>query len=157
MSIDVKEVLVRKSIVIDAPVEHVFNIFTTRLDAWWPHDKHIGKSTPFTAILEPRVGGRWFERGEDGVECNWGRVLIWEPPHRLVMSWDISSTWQYDENVATEVAVRFIQESEQTTRVELEHTRLEWYGDQAEMMRALLDSPNGWAGILAAFAKVAEV
>ncbi len=156
MSTVVKDILVRKSLIVNAPVEHVFEIFTRHHDAWWPRAHHIGERADFTAILEPRVGGRWFERGDDGSECNWGRVLAWEPPHRLVVSWDISADWKYDPTLATEVEVRFIAESDERTRVELEHRKLERYADKAEMMRAIFDSPEAWIRTLQAMAKVAE-
>jgi uncharacterized protein YndB with AHSA1/START domain len=156
MTLEVQEILVRKSIIVSAPLTHVFTVFTERHDAWWPRDHHIGGRKDFAAVLEPRVGGRWFERGDDGSECNWGRVLAWEPPNRLVLSWDISADWKYDPSVATEIEVKFIAESGTRTRVELEHRKLERYGDKAEMMRALFDSPGAWASTLAAMTKVAE-
>ena len=156
MTLEAQEILVRKSIIVSAPLTHVFAVFTERHDAWWPRDHHIGGRKDFTAVLEPRVGGRWFERGDDGSECNWGRVLAWEPPNRLVLSWDISADWKYDPSVATEIEVKFIAESGRRTRVELEHRKLERYGDKAEMMRALFDSPRAWASTLEAMTKVAE-
>jgi uncharacterized protein YndB with AHSA1/START domain len=156
MSTEVQDILVRKSIIVNAPVAHVFAVFTERHNTWWPRDHHIGGRDAFTAILEPGVGGRWFERGDDGSECNWGRVLAWEPPHRLVLSWDINAEWKYDSTIASEVEVRFIAESDERTRVELEHRKLERYNDKAEMMRAIFDSPGAWASTLAAMAKVAE-
>jgi len=149
-------IFVRKSIVVDAPVAHVFSVFTAGHDSWWPRAHHIGETKEFTAILEPRVGGRWYERGDDGSECNWGRVLAWDPPHRLVVSWDISAAFKPDASIGSEVEVRFIAESAERTRVELTHRNLERYGDKAEAMRAMFDSDNAWAATLQAFTKVAE-
>ena len=126
-----------------------------RHDTWWPREHHIGGRPSFTAILEPRVGGRWYERGDDGSECSWGQVLAWDPPKRLVLTWDIGADWKYDPTLATELEINFIAETEERTRVELEHRKLERYGDKAEAMRAMFDSPGAWANTLAAFSKVA--
>ena len=104
--------------------------------------------------MEPRAGGRWYERGEDGSECQWGRVLSWEPPARVVLAWQINAQWQYDPDFETEVEIKFIADGT-GTRVELEHRDLERYGEQAETMRATFDSDGGWNGLLAAFAGVA--
>jgi len=156
MSVEVQDLLVRKNIVVNAPKDHVFRTFTERIDTWWPRAHHIGASEPFTAIMEPRTGGRWFERGHDGAECNWGRVLDWDPTDRVLLAWDINAEWKYQENFGSEVEVRFIAESKERTRVILEHRKLERYGDKAEMMRAMFDSADAWAGTLAAFAKAVE-
>ena len=101
--------------------------------------------------MEPRVGGRWFERGEDGSECEWGRVLAWEPPARLVLAWQVDAQWRFDPDFITEVEVRFIPEGD-ATRVELEHRNIERFGAQAEATRSALDSPDGWSGLLERFA-----
>ena len=152
----VQGLLVQKSIVVDAPIEHVFAVFTDRQDTWWPRDHHIGACKTFTAVLEPRVGGRWYERGDDGSECPWGRVLAWEPPHRLVLSWDIGANWQPDPTLGTEVEVRFIAEGNARTRVELTHRKLERYGDKAQAMRGMFDSEGAWISTLRTMAKRAE-
>ena len=78
------------TITVDAPIERVFRTFTDGFGSWWPAEYHIGQADLATAILEPRQGGRWYEQGTDGSECDWGRVLAWEPPHRLVVSWQIN-------------------------------------------------------------------
>jgi uncharacterized protein YndB with AHSA1/START domain len=156
MTLEVQDILVRKKLIVNAPLQHVFDIFTAGQNSWWPRAHHIGGHAEFTAILEPRVGGRWFERGGDGSECNWGRVLAWEPPKRLVLTWDINSDWKYDPNLGTEVEIKFIEEGKERTRVELEHRKLERYGDKAEMMRAIFDSADAWMATLATFAKAAE-
>jgi uncharacterized protein YndB with AHSA1/START domain len=152
----VQDLLVRKSIVVNAPVDHVFAVFTDRQDTWWPRDHHIGACKDFTAVLEPRVAGRWYERGDDGSECPWGRVLAWEPPHRLVLSWDIGANWQPDPTLGTEVEVRFIAEGDERTRVELTHRKLERFGDQAQAMRAMFDSEGAWIATLRTMANTAE-
>lgn len=148
MSLEVQNVLVRKSLVIEAPAAHVFETFTRRIDVWWPRKHRIGPDEKFEARLETHVGGRWYERGESGAECDWGRVLAWEPPTRLMLSWCINAQWKYDPTFETEVEVRFIEEGRERTRVELEHRKLERYGDQTQMMRAIFDSAEGWMGTL---------
>jgi len=101
---------------------------------------------------EPRVGGRWYERGDDGSTCDWGRVLVWEPPSRLVLSWDVSADWQYDPELKTEIEIRFIAAGEDGTRVELEHRKLDRYGARREEMRRIFDSEGDWGRLLAMFA-----
>ena len=156
MSVAVQDILVRKSIVVNAPQSHVFKTFTERIDTWWPRGHHIGGKEPFIAILEPRAGGRWFERAHDGTECNWGRVLAWEPHAHVVLAWEINAEWKYQAGLGTEVEVRFVAEDRERTRVVLEHRKLDRYGDKAEMMRAMLDGEGAWMELLAALAKVAE-
>ncbi len=150
------QLVVRKSVLVKAPQAHAFAVFTEQHGTWWPlKTHHIGAAPAQTAIIEPRAGGRWFERSSDGAECDWGRVLVWEPPHRIVLSWDIGANWKYDPKLGTEVEVRFLSEGPDTTRVELEHRRLERYGAQAETMQATFDSERGWGGILQGFAQAA--
>jgi uncharacterized protein YndB with AHSA1/START domain len=147
---------VKKTVLVEAPQAHAFAVFAERQSSWWPlATHHIGKAAAQDAVLEPRAGGRWFERGVDGSECDWGRVLVWEPPHRLVLGWEISADWQHDPNLKTEVEVRFIAVGPRSTRVELEHRHLERYGDKAESMRKGLDSEGGWQQLLQIFAAAA--
>src|SRR5258707_10700450 len=87
---------IRGKVTVGVPVERAFDVFTGSFGTWWPRDYHIGQAPMADAILEPREGGRWYERGDDGSECDWGRVLAWEPPHRLVVTWQINGQWQYD-------------------------------------------------------------
>jgi len=148
---------VKKTVLVDAPQAHAFAVFTERHGTWWPlASHHIGKAEAETAILEPRAGGRWFERGTDGSECDWGHVLVWEPPHRLVLSWEITAEWQHDPDFRTEVEVRFVAVGPHTTRVELEHRNLERFGDKAESMKlGLGDDKGGWGHLLQVFAAAA--
>lgn len=146
------DLLVKKSITVSATPERAFKVFTEQMSTWWPLATHkIGKTDATSAIIEPKVGGSWYERGVDGSECEWGKVLAWDPPRRLVLSWDISADWQYDANLQTEVEVRFTQEGS-VTRVDLEHRKLRAYGDRALEMKGIFDSEGGWTGLLAAFA-----
>jgi uncharacterized protein YndB with AHSA1/START domain len=146
---------VRKVMTVEAPLAVAWRVFTEKMGAWWPlaHYK-IGKAKAVDAVIEPRVGGRWYERGDDGSTCQWGSVLSWEPPSRLVLSWDITADWQYDPSLKTEIEVRFIG-SGNTTRVELEHRRLDRYGARREEMRRIFDSEGDWGKLLAAFAAAA--
>jgi uncharacterized protein YndB with AHSA1/START domain len=157
MSLEVQNLLVRKKLVIGAPASHVFDTFTSRLDIWWPRKHRIGPDEKFEARLEPHVGGRWYERGESGAECDWGKVLAWEPPKRLMLSWCINAQWQFDPTFETEVEVLFVAEAADRTRVELEHRKLERYGDQAQMMSAIFDSTEGWTGTLELFRQAASL
>ena len=156
MAMVVQDILVKKSIVVNAPRDHVFRTFTERFDTWWPRSHHIGERETFTGIIEPRRGGRWFERGDDGTESPWGHVIDWQPPERIVLAWELDHEWKYRAGLATEVEVRFIAEAPERTRVELEHRKLHRYGDKAEMMRVVFEGENAWAGLLKAMAAAAE-
>jgi len=147
--------LVRSEITVEAAQERAFEVFTTGQGRWWPKAYHIGAQPMEETVIEPRSGGRWFERAADGSECDWGRVRVWDPPERLVLAWQISGEWAYDEALDTELEVRFVADGPARTRVELEH-RLDGYGDRAEQMRDTFADPSGWPGILAAFADAAR-
>jgi uncharacterized protein YndB with AHSA1/START domain len=148
---------VRKSITVRAPQATAFRVFTEGMATWWPLETHhIGKAAPKAVAIEPRVGGRCYERGVDGSECVWGHVMVWEPPARYVFSWEISADFQVDPNLKTEVEVRFIAETAERTRVELEHRLLDRFGERRDEMRNSFDSPGGWTGLLELFAKRAE-
>jgi uncharacterized protein YndB with AHSA1/START domain len=156
--IDATHVPVRKSIVVDTTPERAFNVFTAGYDTWWPRSHHIGKSPMKKAIIEGRVGGRCYTEQEDGSECDWGQILVWEPPHRLVLAWQITHEWGYQPDLAesSEVEVRFSPESDGRTRVELEHRHLERHGAGGAAMRTAVDSPNGWGGLLDLFKQTVE-
>jgi uncharacterized protein YndB with AHSA1/START domain len=144
---------VRKAVNLHVPPAVAWRVFTEKMGTWWPLATHkIGKAKAVDAVIEPRVGGRWYERGDDGSTCDWGRVLSWEPHSRLVLSWEISADWQHDPNLKTEVEVRFIAVGKDGTRVELEHRYLDRYGAKAAQMRGIFDSEQGWKGLLDAFA-----
>lgn len=148
---------VRKVLSVKAPPAVAWRVFTQQMGSWWPLAVYkIGKVNAVDAVIEPRVGGRWYERGDDGSTCDWGTVLSWEPPSRLVLSWNISADWQPDPNLKTEIEVRFIAEGKDTTRVELEHRRLDRYGARRDEMRAIFDKEGDWGRLLTMFARVAE-
>jgi hypothetical protein len=147
----------RREIVVEASQSRAFDVFTREHGRWWPlATHHIAEKAAETAIIEPRAGGRWFERAADGSECEWGRVLVWDPPGRLVLAWQIGSDWKYHADFSTEVEIRFVAVGPATTRIELEHRQLERFGEAAEQMRAAFDSEEGWMGILRAFAARAQ-
>jgi uncharacterized protein YndB with AHSA1/START domain len=147
---------VKKVIHVKAPVEVAWRVFTAQMGTWWPlaHYK-IGKAAAVDAIVEPKVGGRWYEKGDDGSSCEWGSVLVWEPPGRLVLSWDITADWQYDPQLKTEVEVRFVADGK-ATRVELEHRKLDRYGARRDEMRRIFDTTGDWAKLLGGFVAAAE-
>jgi uncharacterized protein YndB with AHSA1/START domain len=144
---------VRKEITVDAPPERAFRVFTDKFDLWWPREHHIGKAELKKAVIEPRAGGRWYEIGTDGSECDWGRVLVWDPPKRLVMAWQLNAQWEYDANFVTELELRFTPVGPLRTRVELEHRNMDRFGEQASATREALESPTGWNMHLTLFAK----
>ena len=144
---------VRKSIVVQAPQARAFEVFTARFGSWWPKSHHIASVEMAEAVIEPRLGGRWYEKEIDGSECDWGKVLAWEPPSRLALSWHFNSEFQFDRAVESVVEVCFIAERENTTRIELEH-RIS--AADAERIRAAVDAPNGWTGLLGLYAEAAS-
>jgi uncharacterized protein YndB with AHSA1/START domain len=144
---------VRKVSMVAAPPVVAWRVFTERMGTWWPLTVYkIGKVNAVDAVIEPRVGGRWYERGDDGSTCDWGRVLVWDPPSRLVLSWDVSADWQYDPELKTEIEIRFIAVGEDGTRVELEHRKLDRYGARRDEMRRIFDTEGDWGRLLAMFA-----
>jgi uncharacterized protein YndB with AHSA1/START domain len=163
MANTIAEAVVRKSVRVQAPVERAFTVFVEQMETWWPATHHIGK-TPFeTIFVEPRVGGRWYERNAEGSLCDWGTVLAWEPPHRVALSWHVgpghdSPDWVFDGDMAkaSQVEIRFSPDGPAATLVELEHSKLERHGEGYEQLRALFDGPGAWSGILAEFAKKIE-
>jgi hypothetical protein len=144
---------VRKSIRVTATPERAFDVFTRGMNRWWNKQYSINKSPIKDIVVEPRVGGRWFEHGEDGSECQWGKVLSWQPPGRLLLAWQITPQWTFEPDLVTEVELHFTADA-QGTLVELEH-RVDGYGPAAEDMFKQFDSPDDWMGLLVSFAEVA--
>jgi uncharacterized protein YndB with AHSA1/START domain len=145
------------SVTVAVPVDHAFKVFTGSIDSWWPAQYHIGKADMDKAIIEPREGGRWYEVGVDGSECDWGRVLAWEPPHRLLLTWQINGRWQFDPDPAhaSEIEVRFAADGPEQTTVELEHRHLERLVDGQALRDAIVVAGGGWNSLLELFAKTA--
>jgi uncharacterized protein YndB with AHSA1/START domain len=146
---------VRKQVTVKAPRAHVFDVFINGIDRWWPRMHHIGKTPVTKFIIEACEGGRWYATHEDGTETNTGRVLVWNPPKRVVLSWQLKVDWSYDPDFMTEVEVTFEEQGQATTLVTLEHRDLERYGDGAEQLRKGIDSPDGWGMIMTRFAEEA--
>lgn len=154
--IDVDPNSVRKIVMVQAQPKIAWRVFTEKMGSWWPLSIYkIGKANAVDAVVEPFVGGRWYELGDDGSTCDWGRVLEWEPHSRLVLSWDISAEWQPDPALKTEIEVRFIADGIDRTRVELEHRRLERYGARRDEMRRIFDTEGDWGRVLQLFAHAA--
>jgi uncharacterized protein YndB with AHSA1/START domain len=149
-----QETSIRTEIVVNAGAERAFQLFTERFDQIKPREHNMLGVDIEKSVFEPRAGGRVFDRGVDGSECQWGRVLAYEPPTRLVFTWDISPMWQIETDSAksSEVEVRFIEEGPDKTRVELEHRHLDRHGDGWEGLREGVRGDQGWPLYLQRFA-----
>jgi uncharacterized protein YndB with AHSA1/START domain len=146
---------VRKSVRVKAPIERAFDVFTSGLTRWWPHSHGVVKKPIQKVMLEPRLGGRWLEISEDGTETPVATITLWEPPHRLVMVWQVNAQWKPDAAMKSEVDVRFSAEASGTTLVELVHHKFETMGAEAgASMRRDVD--GGWPGLLERFVSEAE-
>ena len=147
---------VRKEVVVEASAEKAFRVFTDGINTWWPRGHHIGSSPLKRAIIEPREGGRWYSESEDGTECDTGKVLVWDPPRRLVMTWQITAAWKFDEAFITEVEVIFTADGPKRTKVALEHRNLERYGAVAAAVRSQIGADSGWGLIIGNFVAAAN-
>ena len=149
---------VRKTVIVKAPQAHAFRVFTDGIDTWWPREHHIGKLPLKKVIVESRSGGRCYSEQTDGSECDWGSVLVWDPPRRLVLAWKITGGWQYEPDLAksSEVEVRFTPQPDGSTRVDLEHRHFDRLGPSGAAMSAMVESPGGWGDTLRLFAEQAE-
>jgi len=158
MSTQTQDTLVRAQVTVDAPQERAFAVFTDGIDSWWPRAHTIGEAPLARIVLEPRVGGRAYSIDTNGDECDWGQVLHYEPPARVVLRWNITLQWkpETDPTRCSEVEVRFVPDGPGRTRVELEHRDFERHGDGWEAMRDAVGSPGGWSATLAAFALAAS-
>ena len=148
---------VRKTLTVNVSQARAFEVFTAGIDRWWPKTHHTGSAPLKKSVIEPRAGGRWYTVHEDGSENVTGTIKVWDPPNRLVHSWDINAMWKPDATVASEVEVRFIAEGPARTRVELEHRNFEALGQEGgQRMRDAVGSEGGWTGILELFKTAAE-
>ena len=139
-----------RTVTVKAPPQRAFEAFTANIGQWWPKGYTIGAQPFEQVVIEPHVGGRWFERAADGTETQWGQVLAWDPPGRVLLTWQISAAWAYDPDLKTEVAMSFVDQGDGSTLVTLEHGKLEQFGDSAQAVADQLGS--GWPGLLQAFA-----
>jgi uncharacterized protein YndB with AHSA1/START domain len=149
---------VRNSIVVQAPIERAFKAFIDDFDRVKPREHNMLSVEIAETVFEPHVGGYVLDRGVDGSECRWARVLAYEPPHRVLFSWDISPRWQLetDTDRASEVEVRFIAETPQRTRVQLEHRNLDRHGEGWQALRDGIGGSEGWPLYLQRYAALFE-
>jgi uncharacterized protein YndB with AHSA1/START domain len=146
---------VRYSVTVPISAQRAFTLFTEGFNTWWI-GHHIGEADLAEAVIEPRVDGRWFERDVDGSECDWGKVLVFDPPVRLVLSWQLNADFQYDPDMsrASEVEVLFTEENGQT-KVGLEHRHIERHGERGDEMARSVGGEGGWPAIMDLYAKAA--
>ncbi|HEU5472192.1 MAG TPA: SRPBCC family protein [Actinophytocola sp.] len=146
---------IRRTLIVNAPRDRAFVVFAERFGTWWPRDHHLGEADLAEAIIEPAAGGRLYERNVDGSEHDWGRVLVYEPPHRLVLAWHLQGDWKFnpDPAKASEVEVRFLAEGPDRTRVEFEHRHIERHDGAADVLRGV-DASNGWSDNLGRYVAV---
>ena len=154
MSMQAEGTAVRHQVVVEAPIERAFSVFTKDFGSFKPREHNMLSVDIAETVFEPHEGGHLYDRGVDGSECRWARVLAYEPPDRVVISWDISPQWQIetDPSKTSEVEVRFIAETPARTRVELEHRNLDRHLDGWEAVREGVDSEGGWPLYLRRFA-----
>jgi uncharacterized protein YndB with AHSA1/START domain len=146
---------VRKSVRVEAPIAHAFEVFTSGLTRWWPPNHGIGKKPIAKVLLEPRLGGHWLEIAEDGTQTEVATIIHWEPPHRLILLWQVNAQWKPDTTMRSEVDVRFTAEAPNATRVDLLHHKFESMGAEAgASMRK--DVAGGWPGLIDRFVAEAE-
>ena len=156
MSTQAAATTVRSSIVVEAPIERAFSVFTEDFGSFKPREHNMLQVDIAETVFEPRVGGNLYDRGVDGIECRWARVLAYEPADRVVFSWDISPYWQIETDLdkTSEVEVRFIAETPDRTRVQLEHRNLDRHGDGWEGVREGVGGDEGWPLYLRRFSEV---
>ncbi len=147
---------VRVAITVEAPIERAFEVFTKRVDTWWPRMYHLGQAERVDLLIEPHTGGRWYERGADGKEAEWGKVVVWEPPHHLALAWQISVRYstETDPECASRVDIRFAAESPTRTTVTVVHSQLDRHGEGWQSLREGAANEGGWPGILKSYAQL---
>ncbi|MGQ0558081.1 MAG: SRPBCC family protein [Sphingosinicella sp.] len=148
---------IQRSLKVKARPDKAFDAFTAGMGRWWLKGHSLLKSPQRDVVVEPRAGGRWYEVGEDGSEQEWGRVLGWERPDRLLLAWQLNAEFAYDPDIETTVEVRFTADGEETI-VDFEHRDLERFGDKAEQVRGDYESgmDGGWGELLAGYQRVVE-
>jgi uncharacterized protein YndB with AHSA1/START domain len=155
MTTQASDTSVRATIVVEAPIDRAFSVFTDGFGTFKPPEHNMLEVEIAETVFESHVGGHIYDRGVDGSECRWARVLAFEPPNRVVFSWDISPHWQIETDLdkTSEVEVRFVAESPDRTRVELEHRNLDRHGDGWDGLREGVGGDNGWPLYLNRFAE----
>ncbi|GAB5507470.1 MAG: SRPBCC family protein [Rhizobiaceae bacterium] len=156
MSNQIAAATIRKSVVVEAPMERAFDVFTREFGSFKPSDHNLLAVPTAETVFEPRVGGCIYDRGVDGSECRWARVLAYEPPRMVRLSWDINTQWQVETDLekTSEWEVRFIAEAPDRTRVEIEHRHLDRHGQGWQAKRDAIDGENGWPIYLVRFASL---
>jgi len=155
MTTQAEETSITTEVVVDVPIEQAFRVFTERFDQIKPRDHNMLEVDIAESVFEPRSGGRVYDRGVDGSECQWGRVLAYEPSGRIVFSWDISPRWQIETDLdrASEVEIRFTAETPERTRVTLEHRHLDRHGEGWQGLREGVAGDQGWPLYLSRYAE----
>ena len=148
--------VVRKSLLLECSREHAFRVFTQNMGRWWPATHHVGAQPFRDIVIEPKTGGRWYEIDTQDQEGQWGHVLAWEPPQRVVLSWHLDASFTYHTDLArtSEIDIRFHPEEQNRTRIEFEHRHIERHGAGHEKLRDVLD--GGWVSILEEYRKLAQ-
>ena len=145
---------IHQSITVNAPPARCFELFTSHIGDWWPKDQTLSKGPYKTLVIEPKVGGRWYETDSTDKVLQWGDVLAWEPPHKVLLAWRLNTSFAFDPNLLTEVEITFKDAGGGKTQMTLEHRNLEKLGDNAEKFTAAL--AGGWAGHIKTVAKYIE-
>lgn len=145
---------IRRAVHTRAAPARAFVIFTSRMSEWWPKGQTPAPKPHVALIIEPHVDGRWFERDVEGVETQWGKVLVWSPPHRLTLAWQLNSNFRYDPALITEVEITFAQAADGGTDVTLEHRDLQKFA--AHTRRMVESVGGGWTAKVREFAEFAD-
>ena len=148
---------IRRTLRVKAPRERAFDVFVAGMGGWWLKSHSLLKAPQQDVVIEPRIGGRWYEVGEDGSEQDWGKVLGWDRPERVLLAWQLDADWRYDPDFETIVEVRFTADGDHTL-VEFEHRDLERFGERAAEIRGGYESgmEGGWGELLAGYQRRAE-
>jgi len=144
---------IHRVVEVAVPPERAFELFTGRMHDWWPMGHSISEEPRAAIEVEPEVGGWWGQIGTRGTRVQWGKVLRWDPPGRLLLAWQIDAQWNYDPDLETELELTFTPVGT-NTRVTLEHRNLERFGESAEKIAEQLR--NGWPGVIQCFADLAD-
>jgi Activator of Hsp90 ATPase homolog 1-like protein len=149
---------VRHRVTVPIDRERAFRLFTEEIGSWWPTDTHTLSEGPATEVFETRQGGRWYELAEDGSECTVATLVVWEPPRRFTMAWQLTPEWKFEPDLdrATQVEVTFEDEGDSSTRVTLEHRGFEGYGEPGAGMRDAVAGDEGWPHLLELYARAAR-
>lgn len=145
---------IQHAVRVKAAPDKAFALFASQMERWWPVGRTVGQNPHVAIIIEPHPNGRWFERDAEGNETQWGKVLAWDPPTRLLLGWQLNSRWTYDPDLLTEVELTFVAEPGGGTKVSLEHRNLERFGIDAEKVAGQIGS--GWPTLMGEFAAWAD-